>query len=392
MTEYWLGSDENAAEVVLCNIRVKKDVDDQFQLQTTETNNNIVEHPPLDNNTVSNALVTGDGGEGYDTETGQQTMDADDYNFMFDTELLDFIDQQQPLMLPQDSIPPLGGQDLRSTKDQMEEYAKELENILDKDEEDDDDDMVKQQQQYPHIPLPMESQDLRSTVDQHMDEYAKELENILDKDEDDEYDRVTQQQQHPHIPLPLQVQDSGNPLVITEDECVGRQDILNLDQHMEDYAEELENLLDKDEEEEDVDSASQQQHPHIPLPPQVQDSGNPLVIMEDECVDQDIMFNLESVTQQQEQEKIVDTLGEMDCARYEMQGYLYFQDSYLAGIQEMSPWDNMLTNTNPFGLVFNTHGYEMQEPPVTNGVNKKSLGCVANCAMQEQRRKRRKQC
>ncbi|EOA36611.1 hypothetical protein CARUB_v10011825mg [Capsella rubella] len=257
MTEYWLAS-ENAAEVFLCNVRVKKNVEDQFQLQTTETNNNIVQQPPLDNNTVSHAFLTGVGGEICDAETGQQNMDADDYRFMFDIDQLDFIyDPQQPPMLPQDSILPLGGQDFRSTVDQDTEVC------------------------------------------------AEELGNKLDKKEDEDDDRAIQQQ-HSHIPLPAQVQDSGKPHVIMEGESVG----------------------------------------------------------------------LGSVTQQREQERMTE----------EMQSNRYFQDSYFAGDQQMSPWDNTMTNNNPFGLLFNTLGYETQEPPVAKRANQMSPGFGANCG------KRRKQC
>ncbi|CAA0157511.1 unnamed protein product [Arabidopsis thaliana] len=309
MTEYWLASENDAEfqEVALCNIRMKKNVLDQFKFPT-ENNNNLVEQPPLHNNMVSGS-----------------TMDQN-----------------------------------------MEEYADELENMLDEEEEEEDDRAI--QQQPPEIPL--QGHDSRSTLDKHMEEYADDLEKILDEEEEGDDDSAIQQQ---HLEIHLQLQDHGSRSTT--------------DQNMEEYANELENILDEEEEEDDDDRGIQQQDSQIPLPVQSQDSGNPLVvIMEDERVDQDMIFDL---VKQEEEERKLKTFSEICFAGLKTQRNLHFQDSYFAGGQEMSPWDNMVTNNNPFGLVFNTHGHEMQEPPVINGVNKDLSWYGAG---QEQMIKRRKQC
>ncbi|KAL0804997.1 hypothetical protein Bca101_097488 [Brassica carinata] len=127
------------------------------------------------------------------------------------------------------------------------------------------------------------------------------------------------------------------------------------------------------------DKATQeQQHPPISLPPQRQDSGrinNALVIMEDECVNQDEIFNLADLEagithpQQQHRQMMMDPYDDISFSRLAMPNNLiYFQDSWH---QDTSPWNNTIT-TNPRGLIFNTHGYDIQDQTVTKGVNQDS--------------------
>ncbi|CAN6933545.1 unnamed protein product [Brassica oleracea] len=127
------------------------------------------------------------------------------------------------------------------------------------------------------------------------------------------------------------------------------------------------------------DKATQeQQYPPISLPPQRQDSGrinNALVIMEDECVNQDEIFNLADLEagithpQQQHRQMMMDPYDDISFSRLAMPNNLiYFQDSWH---QDTSPWNNTIT-TNPRGLIFNTHGYDIQDQTVTKGVNQDS--------------------
>ncbi|XP_024013616.1 uncharacterized protein LOC18020761 [Eutrema salsugineum] len=65
--------------------------------------------------------------------------------------------------------------------------------------------------------------------------------------------------------------------------------------------------------EDDDKATQQQQYPQIALPPQYQDSGsinNKIVVMEDECVSQDHIFDLvdqqAGITQPQQQERVLD--------------------------------------------------------------------------------------
>ncbi|KAG2325124.1 hypothetical protein Bca52824_007852 [Brassica carinata] len=122
------------------------------------------------------------------------------------------------------------------------------------------------------------------------------------------------------------------------------------------------------------DKATQeQQHPQISRPLQRQDSeiiNNPLLITEDECVDQDEIFNLADleagITQpQQQHQMMMDPYDDISLSRLAMPNNLvYSQDSW---DQDTSPWNNN-TTTNPRGLIFNTHGYEIQDQTVTKGV------------------------
>ncbi|CAN6997328.1 unnamed protein product [Brassica rapa subsp. trilocularis] len=125
------------------------------------------------------------------------------------------------------------------------------------------------------------------------------------------------------------------------------------------------------------DKATQeQQHPPISPPPQRQDSGsinNALVIMEDECVSQDEIFNLADLEagithpQQQHRQMMVDPYDDISFSRLAMPNNLIYhhEDSWH---QDTSPWNN----TNPRGLIFNSHGCEIQDQTVTKGHNQDS--------------------
>ncbi|KAL1205956.1 NAC domain-containing protein 6 [Cardamine amara subsp. amara] len=280
MTEYSLASpdkdDDLFQEVVLCHIREKKGIAEQFRFRPEinnnvvveqppqlEINNDVVEQPPelenIDNNIniVSDVIVPA----GVDSAIGLQS-DEDDHCVFEDEDcwinldliyaILDERDQQQPPILPQDINPP--DQD-------MEEYADTLENMLE-----------------------------------------DHLENILEVEDDVDDDEATQQQQ--------------------------------------------------------------QQHAQIPLLPELgQDSrsriNSQLVFMEDEYVDQDLVFYLD------DQNKSV--------GQAQQQSNHNFQD--IARDQEMTP-----TVTN------NAYGYQMQEADITSGFNQDSS---CSSATQEQGRKRR---
>lgn len=126
----------------------------------------------------------------------------------------------------------------------------------------------------------------------------------------------------------------------------------------------------------DKATQEQQQHPPISPPPQRQDSGsinNALVIMEDECVSQDEIFNLADLEagithpQQEHRQMMVDPYDDISFSRLAMPNNLIYhhEDSWH---QDTSPWNN----TNPRGLIFNSHGCEIQDQTVTKGHNQDS--------------------
>ncbi|CAN6997308.1 unnamed protein product [Brassica rapa subsp. trilocularis] len=64
---------------------------------------------------------------------------------------------------------------------------------------------------------------------------------------------------------------------------------------------------------------------------------------------------------------MVDPYDDISFSRLAMPNNLIYhhEDSWH---QDTSPWNN----TNPRGLIFNSHGYEIQDQTVTKGVNQDS--------------------